>query len=240
MQLTLQKFDLSKLTCDKISVILGKRQTGKSYLARNILYYLKDVPNVTVVGFVGRCSSNIAVGPYYADLVPQLSSHCEYTQDIIESTWKNQRCISDKSIKETIQYGKSLVDPRAVLILDDCIFDQTFMHDENTRRIFCNIGRLRLHLIITMQYPITVPHLLRSNIDYVFMFRHTHEGARKKIYENYAAVFDTYEDFCNILDQYTGEYRCLVIDNTARSNKLEDIVFWYVAEDPCYNAQNIT
>jgi len=32
------------------------------------------------------------------------------------------------------------------------------------------------------------------------------------------------------MDQCTENYECLVIDNTTKSNKLEDNVFWYKAE----------
>jgi hypothetical protein len=33
------------------------------------------------------------------------------------------------------------------------------------------------------------------------------------------------------MDQCTENFECLVIDNTSRSNKLEDQVFWYKAAD---------
>ena len=36
--------------------------------------------------------------------------------------------------------------------------------------------------------------------------------------------------FCQTMDQCTDNFECLVIHNCARSNKLEDQVFWYKAE----------
>jgi len=36
--------------------------------------------------------------------------------------------------------------------------------------------------------------------------------------------------FCQIMDQCTENYECLVINNNAKSNKLTDQVFWYKAE----------
>jgi hypothetical protein len=32
------------------------------------------------------------------------------------------------------------------------------------------------------------------------------------------------------MDQCTENFECLVIDNTAQSNRIEDMVFWYKAE----------
>ena len=36
--------------------------------------------------------------------------------------------------------------------------------------------------------------------------------------------------FCQVMDQCTENYECLVINNNAKSNKLVDQVFWYKAE----------
>ena len=36
--------------------------------------------------------------------------------------------------------------------------------------------------------------------------------------------------FCQVMDQCTENYECLVISNNAKSNKLEDQIFWYKAE----------
>jgi len=42
-------------------------------------------------------------------------------------------------------------------------------------------------------------------------------------------MFPTFEIFCQVMDQCTEDYHCLVIHNNAKSNKLEDQVFWYKA-----------
>ncbi len=42
--------------------------------------------------------------------------------------------------------------------------------------------------------------------------------------------FPTFEIFCQVMDQCTEDYNCLVINNNAKSNKLEDQVFWYKAD----------
>ena len=43
-------------------------------------------------------------------------------------------------------------------------------------------------------------------------------------------MFPTFEIFQSIMDQCTENYECLVIHNNAKSNKIEDQVFWYKAE----------
>ena len=85
-------------------------------------------------------------------------------------------------------------------------------------------------LVITMQYPLGIPPNLRTNIDYVFILREPYISNRKRIYDNYAGMFPTFEAFCSVMDQCTENYECLVIHNNAKSNKLIDQVFWYKAD----------
>ena len=88
----------------------------------------------------------------------------------------------------------------------------------------------KILLIITMQYPLGIPPNLRTNIDYVFILREPYINNRKKIYENYAGMFPTFESFCQVMDQCTENYECLVINNNSKSNKLTEQIFWYKAE----------
>lgn len=81
-----------------------------------------------------------------------------------------------------------------------------------------------------MQFPLGIPPNLRCNIDYVFILRENINSNRRRIYENYASMFPTFELFCNIMDQTTENYECLVIHNNAKSNKLTDQIFWYKAQ----------
>ncbi len=43
-------------------------------------------------------------------------------------------------------------------------------------------------------------------------------------------MFPTFEMFCQVMDQCTENFECLVVNNNAKSNKLEDQVFWYKAD----------
>jgi hypothetical protein len=43
-------------------------------------------------------------------------------------------------------------------------------------------------------------------------------------------MFPTLESFNAVMDQTTENYECLVINNNAKSNKLNDQIFWYKAE----------
>ena len=98
------------------------------------------------------------------------------------------------------------------------------------RSVFMNGRHYKLLFILTMQYALGIPPNLRTNIDYIFILRENYVSNRKRLYEHYAGMFPSFEMFCQVMDQCTEDYECLVINNNAKSNKLTDQVFWYKAD----------
>ena len=121
-------------------------------------------------------------------------------------------------------------DPRTFVILDDCLYDNSWTKSKFVRSLFMNGRHWKVFFIITMQYALGIPPNLRTNIDYVFILRENIVQNRKRLYECYAGMFPTFEVFCEVMDQTTENYECLVINNNSKSNNLEDQVFWYKAE----------
>jgi len=207
-----------------VVVLIGRRDTGKSFLVRDLLYYHQDIPIGTVIS--GTEEGN----GFYSKMVPKLFIHNEYNTAIIENILKRQRSVLKQIKKEVETFKRSTIDPRTFVILDDCLYDNTWSRDKMMRLLFMNGRHWKVMLIITMQYPLGIPPSLRTNIDYVFILREPYIANRKRIFENYAGMFPTFESFCQVMDQCTENYECLVINNNVKSNKLQDQVFWYKAD----------
>ena len=231
MTLQLKKFDMKSIkfkpdeNTGPVIVMIGRRDTGKSYLVRDLLYYHQDIPIGTVI------SGTEAGNGFYSHHVPKLFIHDEYNTAIIENILKRQRTVLKQVKKEVESYRKSNIDPRAFVILDDCLFDDKWTRDKMMRLLFMNGRHWKIMLIITMQYPLGIPPVLRTNIDYVFILREPYIANRRRIYENYAGMFPTFESFCQVMDQCTENYECLVINNNVKSNKLHEQIFWYKADN---------
>jgi hypothetical protein len=231
MSLELKRFDMKSIQFKPnenkgpVIVLIGKRDTGKSFLVRDVLYYQQDIPIGTVIS--GTEEGN----GFYGKMVPRLFIHNEYNTAIIENILKRQRTVLKQVKKEMEAYKRSTIDPRAFVILDDCLYDNTWSRDKLMRLLFMNGRHWKVMLVITMQYPLGIPPTLRTNIDYVFILRENYIANRKRIYENYAGMFPTFEAFCQVMDQCTENYECLVINNNSKSNKLQDQVFWYKADN---------
>ena len=230
MNLELKKFDMKNIsfkpneTQGPVIVLIGRRDTGKSFLVRDLLYYHQDIPIGTVI------SGTEAGNGFYSRMVPKLFIHDEYNTAIIENILKRQKMVIKQVKKEKDAYGRSTIDARAFVILDDCLYDNSWAREKLMRLLFMNVRHWKIMLVITMQYPLGVPPNLRTNIDFTFILREPYIANRKRIYENYAGMFPTFESFCQVMDQCTENYECLVVSNNAKSNKLEDQIFWYKAQ----------
>jgi hypothetical protein len=230
MTLELKKFDMKRITFLKdenkgpVIVLIGRRDTGKSYLVRDLLYHHRDIPIGTVI------SGTEAGNGFYSSHIPKLFIHDEYSSNIIENILKRQKSVMKEVQKQIQMYKSSKIDPRTFVILDDCLYDNSWAKDKLMRLLFMNGRHWKVLLILTMQYPLGILPNLRTNIDYVFILREPYIANRKRIYENYAGMFPTFESFCQVMDQCTENYECLVIDNNVKSNKLSEQIFWYKAD----------
>jgi len=224
MNLQLKKFNMANTPEDAVCIFIGRRRTGKSTLVRDLLFHHKNLPLGTVIS--GTEESN----DFYKKMVPPLFIHGAYSPVIIQNYVNRQKLIMSKIMKEQQEKGQSRIDPRSFLILDDCLYDDSWIRDLNIRYLFLNGRWVKVFFLITMQYPLGVPPILRTNVDYVFILREPYMSNRRRIFENYGSAFPSFEFFCQVMDQCTTNYECLVISNNTQSNKIEDIIFWYKAE----------
>ena len=146
MNLELRKFNMSEIKDDKVVVLIGKRDTGKSFLCRDILYHHQGIPVGQVI------SGTEGANQFYSKLVPKLFIHDEFKTDIVHNMLKRQKMMIEK-----INAGEDSLDPRAFLILDDCLYDNTWAKDKWMRSVFMNGRHYKLLFLLTMQYALGVP-----------------------------------------------------------------------------------
>ena len=111
MELQLKKFDMNDIKDDKVVVLIGKRDTGKSFLCKDILYHHRNIPVGQVI------SGTEAANQFYSSIVPKLFIHEDFDATIVDNMLKRQRMMLDKK-----KDGEN-IDERAFLILDNCLYD---------------------------------------------------------------------------------------------------------------------
>lgn len=225
MQLQLKRFDPSKIKSDSVCVWIGKRNTGKSYCLKDIMSYHRDIPVGVVI------SPTEKVNGYFSQFVPRILVYEEVSPETLKKFVERQTSVSAERKRELKKYGNSQIDSRAFLVLDDCLYDKRWIDNIYVRSLFMNGRHINTFFLITLQFSLGLPPVLRNNIDYVFIFRNNIRAEREKIYKHYAGMFPTFEAFEQVMQQTTENFECLVIDNKTQSNKLEDQVYWYKAQE---------
>lgn len=221
--LKVNRFNLSEMAKDSVIVMLGKRNTGKSFLVKDLLYHLQAIPFGLVV------SGSEHVNQFYTDFIPKILIMSEYDERKLSELFERQ-------IKIIKKYGKDDPRTRAFVILDDCLYDSgSWKKSKNIKTIFMNGRHYNIFFVLTMQYPLGIGPELRTNIDYTFILRENNIKNRHRIYENFAGMFDNFNAFSKTMDGLTEDFGCMVIKNNSRSNRLSEQVFFYKAcERPDY------
>ena len=206
-----------------IIIMIGRRGGGKSVLIQDLMYNHQSIPSGTVIS--GTEEGN----GFFGRMVPRIFIHDEYHVSIIEKVLMRQQTIMRKWTSDLQTFHKSDVDPRTFLIMDDCLYDESWTREKLVRYVFMNGRHRKIMFVITMQHPLGIPPCLRTNIDFVFLLRDTIVQNQKRLYDAYAGMFETFDEFRQVFGQVTANYGAMVINYTSRSNEITDQVFWYNA-----------
>lgn len=224
----IQKFDFNTMYTSSCINIIGKRASGKSTLCKDIIQHKN--PTETFIFTQVQHDQE-----FYKDVVPnthiindtydQFSNNIEKVVNIL----KNKVNITQKYNEKVGCYNDpEYIKNKYLIVIEDSMFwDTQLFKDKNIHNLFMNWRNLHTSLILLTQYSLSIPPVLRTNIDYTFIFKDNNITNRKKIHEHYAGMIPTFELFATIMNDCTKNYESIVIDNTTNSDKVEDIVFGY-------------
>ena len=223
MSISLSKFDPKRIERRRTTgsgpatcVFIGKRGTGKSTLVKDILYHLRKIPAGVVI------SATEDGNAYYSGFIPDILIHSEYKPEVVQQVINRQ--------KKVIKGNSKNQENDVFVLLDDCMYDRRMIRDTNIRGIFMNGRHWRVTFLLTMQYCMDLPPDLRANIDYIFILRENIIQNQEKLYKNFFGIFPQFSIFQDVMNTCTEGYDCLVLDNTSKSNNIQDCVFWYRAK----------
>jgi hypothetical protein len=134
----LRKFDMKMIPQDAVCVFIGRRRTGKSTLVKDLLFHHQNIPMGTVISGTEESNS------FYGKIIPPIFIHGEYNSAILANFVKRQKLITSKIQQQENSRTagqpliKSNLDPRSFMILDDCLYDDSWIRDINIRYLFLN------------------------------------------------------------------------------------------------------
>jgi hypothetical protein len=207
----LKYFDIATLKPHCIMMLLGKRNTGKSVLAK---FVLANFPHKFDYGIAFTPTESSAA--MFAEFMPRSCIYDAMRPDVLETMMAHQRAAGDKK--------RSLF-----CVLDDCMYDKAAMRDKAVRDVFMNGRHQKITLILTSQYLMDLTPDLRNNVDYAFCLRDNVVSSRTKLYSAFFGIVPTYAEFAKIMLAATESHGAIVFDNTNPTNCVSDCIFWYRA-----------
>jgi hypothetical protein len=93
--LLIKKFDIKSMPDFVTIAMIAKRASGKSYLTREILFHMRDIPTAIAI------SKTEKLNKFYTEFIPELFIYDEYSSCILDKIYQRQEQIlsQDKVIE---------------------------------------------------------------------------------------------------------------------------------------------
>ena len=221
---TLNEFNPEDIKLDGTIVAVGKRRTGKTWIFRNLMYLMKDQFKAGIV-----ISQTDELNKFWRDYIPKKYIYKKYDPSILEAVFRRQkRILDDKELSDEEKEEEA----RFFILLDDVISDQRLRYDETLCELFVAGRHYKLFVLITTQYAKAITPTLRGNTDYCFMLKCIQSRQLEALWEDFGS-FLTKDGFARILDMYTEDNECLVV-NTCPETIVNPLAMlsWWKAVDP--------
>ena len=221
--LNVESFNIRDSCSKKFNALLiGKRNTGKSTVIQDILYYANksNIPRICI--FSGTEEAN----GFYKQYVPT-------TFIFNDSAVEEQLvCILDSQKDLTFRKKMGLVpkdtDISILIVLDDVGYKRGTLRSEVLRQIFMNGRHYSITMVLACQYIMDAPVDIRTNSDFIYVMKQN--SCIENLYKTFFSGFDKKRDFKTVLDLCTQNYECLVLDNTKPTTDISQVCFYYKAK----------
>lgn len=222
----LRKYNIKRIKNKPFSMLIaGSRNTGKSYLLRDIFKKCELNEHYDIIMTFSKMDDTLE---FYKQFIASNLFFNKYDEEIIKNTYQ--------IIKEEREYGREF---KYLIIFDDCVGKDT-RNNEQIMELY-NMGRhMGISVIFITQRLKLAGVDIRDNSDFIFITK-TKSAEEKKIIIDVLLSGTADEDelngltekkFYNQLIKNTCiNYNVIVIDTTDHNaSKFNEIVFKYKAD----------
>jgi hypothetical protein len=89
--LLIKKFEIKSMPDYVTVAMIAKRASGKSYLTREILFHMRDIPTAIAI------SKTEKLNKFYTEFIPELYIYDEYNSSILDKIYQRQEQIRKMS-----------------------------------------------------------------------------------------------------------------------------------------------
>ena len=216
-QFNIDEFKPSAAQPDRIWLLIGGRNTGKTVLLRDLLYKTQR----KTCDMCLAMTATISTANMFKKIMPTSFVYQNgYNYDVADAFLEACSANAEKGkIRHT------------VLVLDDVVFDNKILKNKTQQALHLNGRHFHTSIFETSQYSMLIPTVIRANIDYVFALKETVRANRRRLYENYFGVFASFAEFEKVFSEVTKNYGAIVLDRTQSSGMLKDLIKYYRSVD---------
>lgn len=218
----IKEFTIDMFKESSSSLVICRRNSGKTFLTKSILKQYKNKENLTIIISKQDKEQTNQLNTYY-NLFPNSCVYDDYNKSEFNKLIKKQKYLVEKyNSKET------KINPNMMIVYDDSL-PNTLQKLQNHNGIMSMILENKTHMI---SYIINcdlyiAKSLINCNIDYTFILNNSYD--KDTIYKYYKKYFESFEIFDKIYTEITKNYGSLVIVDNNNSNIIYDKIFWYRA-----------
>lgn len=215
-----KQFDLTLIPAETNLLIVGKRNSGKTTLMLNLLFYIGRLyllgcaiaPTATVRMELAKHMPSSLIWPEF-DIQKLTVVMSKFIENLMPNWMENVNNQKNKDRKPDIL--------KWLLVMDDCGFSETTFRHETFKEMYMNGRQVGQGTVLNLQRLKSIPPGLRSQLDYVFFFRDLSRTVQDSIHREFFSFleFNTFRDF---FMKCTEGYNCLVLD-VARTQRLRDL-----------------
>jgi hypothetical protein len=209
MDINLAKFDPASAERHRVWLLIGCRGSGKSVLLRDLLHKTRTHYDLGVA----MTATHATAESLRQIFPPSLVYQDGYKFEVVDTLLENLKGLV---VRDKVR--------NALLLLDDCAFDDKVMKSPAMKEIHLNGRHSRLTLMSTTQYCLTVGPLIRTNIDYVLALADNNIANRKRLHQFFFGCFPTFAQFDAVFREVTRDYGCLVLNNTNKTGTISESI----------------
>ena len=199
---------------DRIWLIIGGRNTGKSVLLKDLLYKTQRNTDLCM-GMTGTIST---ADMFRTCMPPDFVYQDGYDYDK-----------ADQYLTSCTDLAKKGKVRHTTICLDDVVFDPKVFKNKTQQALHLNGRHFKTSVFETTQYAMVVPTVIRANIDYVIALRDCVTASKRRLFENFYGIFPSYAEFDKVFTEVTKNYGALVLDRTQTSGNITDLITHYRA-----------
>lgn len=205
-----------------VLVFVGRTDSGKSRMQKEILYHIRKKYDVFVV-MSGSKETSFDLENH----IPPLNIYDKLDLNTLQEIYEKQEFMRERELRG----GKRC--PTLVLIMDDVAYERkSIVASTICSRIFFNCRHAKILCLISIQDPKLITPALRMQSRKIFVAQEKNKLNRLRIFQAFNPCFDDFEDFDKVMKMCTQNYEQMVLNNEqSGSDELKDNVFYFKAKD---------